>query len=333
MSKILDLEERFDRAMEAARKLDEKNGLPATVHGIPARGDYYGTCQACFGEYVVKQATTGVNRGKLVVVLHGYQRPGHGYIVGECPGRNEEPFQIAKDVTLKFQRQLTARVRDIESFIKRLRAGEIHELTIEVRDLEERRVWGVWGPKPKMKLVTISRDKPHPIEWGSFEDHIRRKIRDEEFTLREIEGHLKHIAKMLASWKYQPEALIGSRARAEAVTKAERESRHSTLVAERSKKQGEQAAKRKVALDRANGKIDVYLAQPAFVDFLKGPKARKGYIRGQEVSQYDYIMGYVNEGREPGNRDAIYRLRWAVQYLEASAKDARGWGVKVVKPK
>jgi len=45
-----------------------------------------GECQIC--------QRTHKLRGKLLV-LHGYQRPGHGYITGECPGVGFEPYELS----------------------------------------------------------------------------------------------------------------------------------------------------------------------------------------------------------------------------------------------
>lgn len=52
-----------------------------------------GTCQACFR----KQKTSD---GKMV--LHGYQRPGYGYIVGECWGVKYAPFELSCERTKDF---------------------------------------------------------------------------------------------------------------------------------------------------------------------------------------------------------------------------------------
>jgi hypothetical protein len=56
--------------------------------------DFIGTCQACFGEYKVNEASK-------LIVFHGYQRPGHGYTVGECPGTGHKPFEYDTKVTIQ----------------------------------------------------------------------------------------------------------------------------------------------------------------------------------------------------------------------------------------
>lgn len=46
------------------------------------------TCQICFRQ----QALTADRR----MVLHGYERPGHGYAVGSCPGVGHAPLELEK---------------------------------------------------------------------------------------------------------------------------------------------------------------------------------------------------------------------------------------------
>lgn len=50
--------------------------------------DFIGTCQACFGEFKVNEASK-------LIVLHGYQRPGIGHILGDCEGTGIVPFEYS----------------------------------------------------------------------------------------------------------------------------------------------------------------------------------------------------------------------------------------------
>lgn len=52
-----------------------------------------GTCQGCFKDQKTRD-------GRLV--LHGYKRPGHGYILGNCWGHGYAPYQISCERTKQF---------------------------------------------------------------------------------------------------------------------------------------------------------------------------------------------------------------------------------------
>ena len=60
---------------------------------VECRIQMRGTCQVCGGEQVVD------NDGKGRIVLHGYDRPGDGFIRGQCPGRGELPAEVSIVVT------------------------------------------------------------------------------------------------------------------------------------------------------------------------------------------------------------------------------------------
>ena len=61
------------------------------------RGERCGTCPVCFGDYVVNQPNHV--KGGQKMVHHGYQRPGIGYIVGDCHGVGFQPFELSCEGT------------------------------------------------------------------------------------------------------------------------------------------------------------------------------------------------------------------------------------------
>lgn len=84
--------------------------------------DLIGTCQACFGEYKVDEA-----RARLV--LHGYRRPGHGFVVGSCLGVDAPPFEhehALTDQVIASHRTAAAGRRDD---LEKLRTGTTTRLT------------------------------------------------------------------------------------------------------------------------------------------------------------------------------------------------------------
>lgn len=62
----------------------------------PASKHRTGTCQCCFNSQKVNQA------GGLRISLHGYKRPGKGYITGRCRGEYEVPFEVSCEKTKAF---------------------------------------------------------------------------------------------------------------------------------------------------------------------------------------------------------------------------------------
>lgn len=57
------------------------------------KSGFEGTCQICF---------RGQQTRDGLLVLHGYQRPGHGYVVGKCWGVAYAPFEVSCERTKEF---------------------------------------------------------------------------------------------------------------------------------------------------------------------------------------------------------------------------------------
>lgn len=62
--------------------------------GVPRTRDGTGTCGACFAN---------VKLGNGLIVLHGYLRPGDGYVIGRCFGVGYKPFELAVDATRNYR--------------------------------------------------------------------------------------------------------------------------------------------------------------------------------------------------------------------------------------
>ena len=56
--------------------------------------DRIGTCPRCWGQYKVRDDDQD---GRWSLVLHGYERPGHGHVVGRCAGTDEQPLEHSPD--------------------------------------------------------------------------------------------------------------------------------------------------------------------------------------------------------------------------------------------
>lgn len=92
--------------------------------------DFIGTCQACFGEFKVSDQFK-------VIVLHGYQRPGNGYIIGDCDGHGHAPFEYDCEFTGEVIERHRVRILQLQTYLSRLNIGDVTELTREWREYNE----------------------------------------------------------------------------------------------------------------------------------------------------------------------------------------------------
>lgn len=65
---------------------------------LPVGGQIIGTCAICHNEQVVQSRPMTIRApGNERMVNHGYQRPGHGYLVGACFGVGYPPYETSAD--------------------------------------------------------------------------------------------------------------------------------------------------------------------------------------------------------------------------------------------
>jgi len=302
-------EEDFAKAMKTAR-------VPRTIHGLPADARYTGTCQACFGTYVVKR-----HGRKLTVVLHGYERPGSGYIVGECPGRDEEPFELAKDVTERFRALLLGMLADAERRLAEFKTNLVSELYVEVTgtNLTQRK-----ETKKRMILIRPGWKNPDPMFYGDdWLSRLKIAINKTEARRSGITRDLRLLENKLATWRYDPQALAHAEERAQAEKTAKTASKKAITDEKEAKEEAVLAA----FLD--NPQLVAYLKNKPYMVFNK--TAGWGYTPSGR-SEYEEVILRRTRSRTLstcfGSRS--FSRRQLISDLRSQARDAR---VKISAPK
>lgn len=80
-----------------------------------------GTCQCCFAGFKVPKTT---------VTLHGYKRPGVGYILGRCRGEGHLPYEVSCDQTKVFLAEVQGMIARETEFLTDLASGAITEMRV-----------------------------------------------------------------------------------------------------------------------------------------------------------------------------------------------------------
>lgn len=161
-----------------------------------------GTCQCCFNSQKVSKGN-----GKLLS-LHGYERPGHGYIVGDCMGQGEQPFEVSCELTKKLRTTVENMKTQAEAYLARLQANEVEELHTQVETDEKvpGRSWTF-----QKKTVTVHRgdaEKPNPYKanpqyWEvvpSFEKLHVLETAQTESKIRHMTSHIRVLTEKIDGW-------------------------------------------------------------------------------------------------------------------------------------
>jgi hypothetical protein len=109
------------------------------IEEVSGRVRYRGVCQFCGRSQVVKNN---------VIVLHGYKRPGDGYIFGECPGIGFEPLNVSDEKTQQWLQE--AKIVESTARIVRGKAEEAEKAAyeaakVETPDAAPRKLWNSWN--------------------------------------------------------------------------------------------------------------------------------------------------------------------------------------------
>lgn len=111
---------------EVNAKLGLARYVPASERPrVPVGSQVLGTCAICLNTQVVRNG---------VMVNHGYQRPGHGYIVGECFGVGYKPYEMSAEACVAYLPRLEGIKANSEAYLASLLAGAVTQFTERKRN-------------------------------------------------------------------------------------------------------------------------------------------------------------------------------------------------------
>jgi hypothetical protein len=119
------------------------------------------------------------------MTLHGYKRPGTGYIHGDCFGVSYAPFELSKDGTVAY-------VDFLEGILQR--AQRI------VAELEKRDKTEMDDPR-SLAYKLVKREDINPLQWKDWEDQLIRKAQASEL---EVKIALRMTKEKLSTWELKP---------------------------------------------------------------------------------------------------------------------------------
>lgn len=155
------------------------------------KSKYYGICQVCFS----KQKLPGNN-----LSLHGYQRPGFGHIVGDCPGSYELPFEKSCEITNKFLNSLIVERDNMNEYMTALQKRTVpameYRYPVGRNDFQS---FLVKNGEPG----TYRDVRGHVVKVliPSFESLVLQKISDLSMELKHLNGEIDYLIKKISSWE------------------------------------------------------------------------------------------------------------------------------------
>jgi hypothetical protein len=157
---------------------------------------YVGKCPVCEGTFKLTQG--------LRMVHHGYERPGHGQIEGDCPGVGDPPFEASAEGSERYLACLLSEHARLVAFLSAIEGGQIQSL--EFKEGHYRAQWEIVTPEAGPK-------------WARAIQDARTRIGSQ---IRGYEIHIKRMQRLIASWVLLPLRTVEEISGEQAAGKAER---------------------------------------------------------------------------------------------------------------
>lgn len=183
---------------------------------------YLGWCPVCERDIKVRDNA---------LVHHGYQRPGVGYIIGDCFGVGYEPYEISATCCEEYLSKLVlGRVKMYADNLRVLESPEGPEyLYFEKYDFERRQpVRDRLGPVTVQMTRAQAADMASKLPYYearrySWEDVLRATIHQTRSMLNDWEREQRRIEQLIATWRPQPLRTFEEEIQRQEQTRAERE--------------------------------------------------------------------------------------------------------------
>jgi len=241
-----------------------------------------GTCPICTGTFKVH-----ATRGRFELVTHGYQRPGHGYIVGLCFGSYKSPYELSSEACSLYKTQLVRERADREKRIAKLEARESDEL---------------WEP---------SSYRPQKYERGTpgYERVREQIIGSLKYEIRRIDEDQKRMTQLIASWTLKPLLEVDEEGRTPE-RKAAQETRKSERLAAREAKTEKAIAFYKARFEsimkkQLAGKLKL---EPMYDGGLMFSDFNVSYTFRSGVEKVNEIVGNRQSEKSPAKLAPVVRL-------------------------
>lgn len=199
---------------------------------------YIGNCQICEGDQKL-------HNGRMV--HHGYQRPGHGTIVGDCPGVGGVPYEVSCDLVKSYKRGVKIQLLILKDRLADLKEGRVSYLT----QVERHGSWGTIGQNVVIEFIA---GVTEPYRWQRALESATWGV---ESNVRHCEREIERCERRIAAWKPLPIRTVeeeqvkadGEKAARKAVRDAARAARAAKYAASKAKQEALEAKRAAIRKD------------------------------------------------------------------------------------
>lgn len=222
---------------------------------------FLGNCQICEADQKLH---------KELMVHHGYKRPGHGTIVGDCPGVGEPPYERSCEALKAYRENTKSLLASHQTYLDSIKTGELKKFQL-------------WRGN---KMVNFERGVTEDLKWRHGLERLRQSV---EVYIRQDTHEISRCTRRIDAWKLLPIRTVEEeRAKQEAEKNArwaEKQQKRDAFMAlqeaRRVKREALQAERQVIRdafatqfreLAASPKRADTHSAALAILDELKRPK-------------------------------------------------------------
>jgi hypothetical protein len=155
----------------------EKVLAPSKIRDL----DNTGTCPVCFNN--IKLSARSAVPGMPGMVLHGYKRPGHGSVEGNCFGQGWPPFELSPKGTIAYANRLSIHVAMLRDQLSNL--SDATQL-----------------PDPhSIRAKPITKEESEPRVWALAMERAEEGLK---YKINWTEMDITRLEKAASTWKAMP---------------------------------------------------------------------------------------------------------------------------------
>lgn len=174
--------------MRGFRRKYSQGGSTPKPSDDDLRTRFVGTCPVC-------QKRQKLHDNKLV--HHGYQRPGHGSIVGDCYGVGYEAYELSTKGCEEYREHAKGIEASHAEMLAKLESGETRTLHVL-----KRKYLGMG--EYKNYTVTLSADSADAKEVLDFEEELASQIAQQKAEVKGWKFEQERMTKLITAWTLKP---------------------------------------------------------------------------------------------------------------------------------
>lgn len=147
-------------------------------------------CQICEGGFTSNKKYMA----KPVMSLHGFKRPGHGWLEGSCFGAKYYPVEISND-----------RMQPYIEMVTNYRNGRASYITSMQENPPATMTWSPFIGSKEVKTlerpVDFDSSKKSYASYGTYEGEFSSRISAAEWDIKKADREIERMQKRLDEWK------------------------------------------------------------------------------------------------------------------------------------